>query len=141
MADDYTYNPNTGRWDLPEPQTLFLEWLLERAPTERYSTYSKTSGVPETVLRQWRMHPKFKAEWRFRIENEVTGPEVMQAHLAALDAKARNGDVQAAKLYWNIIGRLAPKGAVEEPTLEPSDMTDEQLAAALRAEADKLHGS
>jgi hypothetical protein len=119
-------------------QEQFLNWLctpaIGRVPASQ-TAYAKQVGVDETTLRRWKNKPVFKQEWKRRIEDLQGSPERTQQLLDNLFARALEGDNNSAKLYLQATGRLAPVQLQVEHSGKASELSDNELAELIAANA------
>lgn len=121
---------------LDHRQEQYLDWLCT-APSERNPSsknkYAEHYQVAVTTLRRWEKLDVFRKEWTRRVDEVVGSPERTQKLLDNLFDKAMAGDTNAAKLYLQTTGKLAPAQVT---------VTSEKRAAELSdAELDQLIGS
>lgn len=120
-------NYETGRIELTEAQDEFLNWLLgERQEGETQRAWAAAHGLSENTVGHWKRDRAFIEEWEYRLRRSHSHPDVISAHLRALDKKGRAGDVQAIKLYHDITAKMWPQRDDSPEDLEA--MSDEQLA-------------
>lgn len=127
-------NSNT----LDTRQEKFLNWLCTpangRVPSSQ-NQYAKVEGVDETTLRRWKKKPAFKQEWERRVNELQSSPERTQQLLDNLFQRALEGDNNSAKLYLQATGRLAPVQLQVEHSGKASELSDNELAELIAANA------
>ena len=120
------YDAATGLLELTELQAKFLDWLCgERAEGETQAKFAQDNGISTTTLGNWKRDPSFIGHWERRLRQTHAAPDVINAHLDALNRKARTGDVQAIKLYHEIVNRMWPEDTNQDEHL--AELTDQQL--------------
>lgn len=122
---------DSGRWVMPEKQSLFLDWLLsdnKTPPTEKQ--WAEEHGVNAATVRDWKNNIKFRSEWERRAMERNISVETTQDVIQTLKKAASRGDVQAAKFYMNYVEKFAPPRQVERDD-SVSHLTDEELEAEL----------
>jgi len=121
----------------------YLAWLCTAPALREPRTkkdYAIRSGVNETTLRRWEKKEVFLRQWKANVDDLVGSPERTQSLLDKMYEMALGGDMQAAKLYMQTTGQLAPPVQtvkVERLNTELSDAElDELIAgAAVRSRA------
>lgn len=120
------YNPETGLLDLTDEQWKFIDWLCgDRPEGESQNKFAERLGVSPKTLTSWKQDSSFRGHWERRLRETHAAPEVINAHLQALNAKGAKGDVQAIKLYHEIVQRMWPEERNEDDQLV--NLTDQQL--------------
>lgn len=138
-------NYEKGTLELSALQERHLDWLtkaVDRPEDQTKTDWAAELGVATSTLRKWERDGSFVREWETRVKTRFTLPEILQSHLGALNKAAGGGDVQAIKLYWQLIGQISPdrfaKGAADK---DAAEMSDEELAASLESAAAELRAS
>jgi hypothetical protein len=117
-------------------QEQYLDWLCT-APAEREPAskrlYAEQHHIAITTLRRWEKKEHFRKEWTRRVDEVVGSPERTQKLLDNLFDKAMRGDTNAAKLYLQTTGKLAPAQVTVNTEKRAAELSD--------AELDQLIGS
>lgn len=120
------YDPATGLLELTDDQAKFIDWLCGEHPEgESQAKFAARLGVSPQTLTAWKGDDSFKGHWERRLRATHAAPEVINSHLAALNQKAAKGDVNAIKLYHEIVNRMWPEDRNEDDQLV--NLTDAQL--------------
>jgi len=92
-------------------QEQFLEWLCV-APSDRsprtIELFADLVGVTASTLRRWKKKDAFVRRWRAQVDEIVGSPDMTQSLIAKLHREAMEGDVAAAKLYFQVTNQLQP---------------------------------
>lgn len=119
-----------------------MDWLLT-APSEREiksrDDLAASLGVSKWTLKDWQYrNEEFIAEWRKRAMAVAGGPEKTEKLLKRLEDQWDNPEstkqLQAAQLWANIVGAIAPKA--KEQVVKKSDLRElttevlQEMAAA-----------
>jgi hypothetical protein len=128
---------------LDDREEAYLAWLCTapalREPRSK-EKYAVHAGVNVTTLRRWEKKDVFLKAWKANVDDLVGSPERTQTLLDKMYSLALEGDMQAAKLYVQVTGQMAPPTAtvkVERTHAELSDAELDQLIAdaAVRSRA------
>lgn len=120
-------NYEKGRVELTELQEEFLKWLMgERTEGDTQTAWAQRHGVSPQTVTAWKKDRSFVAEWEERLRATHAHPDVISTHLAALNKKGAQGDVQAIKLYHEIVSKMWPDQ--RDPEDELMELSDEELA-------------
>lgn len=127
-----------------ELRDAFVYWYVtpedERTPRFRKG-FAEEFGVPDRTLYEWE-HSQWFREAVEKLYGKLNlSPDRIQKVVDAMWSAACTGSTQAASLYLQYIDRLNPNRAsvVEDRSVE--DMSDEELAAALREQADAIQSA
>lgn len=121
-------NAATGRIELSDGQKVFLDWLTgEREEGDTQVALAARLGVSTSTIRAWKRDKAFLEEWEYRLRRTHSHPEIISDHLTALNKKARTGDVQAIKLYHDIVERMWPEKRDDGPE-DLAELSDAELA-------------
>ena len=134
-------DPDSGEQVMPGLWKEFLEWLLlgpDRDPqTQR--EWARENDIHEDSLRRIKRDQRVIKDWDRRAAELNINPERVQSVIDALWQQAAAGDVKAASLYLQYIDKFTPKRKVAvEDDRDVALFSDEELAAALEAEASSL---
>ena len=137
----WVVDPDTGQKQMPTLWKELLDWLLlgpERSPrTQR--EWAADHDIHEDSIRRIKKDTRFIKEWDRRAAELNINPERVQSVIDALWQQAAGGDVKAASLYLQYIDKFTPKRKVSvEDERDVALFSDEELAAALEAEANTL---
>ena len=134
-------DPDTGQKQMPELWKELLEWLLrgpDRSPATQRD-WARENDIHEDSVRRIKRDQRFIKEWDRRAAELNINPERVQSVIDALWQQAAGGDVKAASLYLQYIDKFTPKRKVSvEDDRDVALFSDEELAAALEAEASSL---
>jgi len=115
---------------LDSRQEAYLDWLCsapaEREPSSKRS-YSELHHLAITTLRRWEKKEHFRKEWSRRVDEVVGSPERTQKLLDNLFDKAMKGDTNAAKLYLQTTGKLAPAQVTVTSEKRAAELSDGEL--------------
>lgn len=124
---------------LSDKQQMYLDWLCtppaERTPPSK-AKYATTHQVSEQTLRRWEKLEHFRELWRRRVDDLTGSPERTQTLLDRLYEAALNGDVNSAKLYFQVTGKMAPQQVQVTSKRAAGELSDEELDALI---ADRAH--
>lgn len=115
-----------------------LEYIAWRVNPEREGTQAEWLAARDLVtqdVRRWRASPAFNAVYDKELRKHGVTHERIANMLETLYKKGLKGDTQAMKQYLDWSKQMLPP-APSEP--EASDMTDAELAAALRDAAERV---
>lgn len=134
--------------DLRLKRERYMEWLLtpkdERQPPTK-AAMARELERSEKTLRDWEQMPEFRAEWEKRAREVMGGPERLKAVADAMYAQALDADsrkqVQAAKMFAELIGAHSPPPLKVEATLSLSALSDEELDALIAQTASAVRES
>jgi hypothetical protein len=111
-------------------QEAYLDWLCT-APAEREpptkNKYSEVHHIAITTLRRWEKKELFRKEWAKRVDEVVGSPDRTQRLLDNLFDKAMKGDTNAAKLYLQTTGKLAPAQLTVNTEKRAAELSDGEL--------------
>lgn len=135
-------NPNRSQdTGLLPHQDEFLDWLTDPERQGSQNEWARSRGLAGQTVSAWkRDDPFFQDALRRRMAERNLDPESIQDILDALKKEAKGGNVQAAKYLLDYIRYLQPTPPTVDISRPAEEMTDEELAAALRAEATRLEG-
>ncbi len=122
---------DSGRWVMPEKQSLFLDWLLSdpKVPdTEKQ--WAEDHGLNVSTIRDWKNNIKFRSEWERRAQERNISVETTQDVIKTLKKAATRGDVQAAKFYMSYVEKFLPPRQVERDD-SVAHLSDEELEAEI----------
>lgn len=120
-------NYQTGLVELTEDMEKFLDWLCgDRPEGQSQNAFARELGVSPKTLTGWKRDPSFRQMWEDRLRSTHAAPDVINDHLKALNQKAQKGDVQAIKLYHEIVARMWPEDRDTDEDL--IDLSDQELA-------------
>lgn len=115
-------------------QEQYLEWLCT-APSERVPDskrkYAEVNKVAVQTLRRWEKLEHFRKEWAKRVDDVIGSPDRTQALLDNLYDKALKGDTNAAKLYLQTTGKLAPAQLTVNTEKRAAELSDSELDALI----------
>lgn len=121
--------------DLNTRQAYVSWYVLPPGTRPTQKDWCAEHGVAETTPVRWQKEPWFReAVDHFYAQLNIS-PLRVQEVVDALHLAATRGNTHAATLYLQYIDRLAPRRVVVE-SREVSELTDIELAAALREAAD-----
>lgn len=129
-----------SRRKLKDVQYAFIEWLCDpmRNPPEQ-GQWAAANGVHEVTVSRWKRNPAFIEAWYDRLHELDVSPEKVQEVTVALQRKAADGDVKAAKLYLDYVSQFTPQREVVQESRQLKELSDEELDALIRgAAADEL---
>lgn len=110
-------------------QESYLEWLClapsQRSPSTK-KAYAELIGVAETTLTRWQRKDTFVRRWRAQVDEIVGSPDMTQELIQKLHREAMDGDVAAAKLYFQVTNQLQPPTQKIE-VRRASDLSNEDL--------------
>lgn len=112
-----------------------LDWLL-LAPSERRPASLKglaeVIGVSVETLHAWKRDEGFRRVWQQAADQVVGSPERTQAVLDKLYEGAVRGDVKAASLYLQALGKMQPQRVEVSTSSQVERLSDEELDLAIR---------
>jgi len=119
-------------------QEAFLDWLVTpengRVPVSQ-NAYAKETGVAPSTLTRWKSENPFNYEWRKRVDALQSDPSRTQELLDNLYERSLGGDNNAAKLYLQATGRLAPVQIAVTSTTSVTELSDAALAELIASSA------
>jgi len=119
-------------------QEAFLDWLVTpengRIPVSQ-NAYAALIGVSSHTLTAWKSKNPFNAEWRKRVDSLQADPSRTQQLLDNLYNRSLAGDNNAAKLYLQATGRLAPVQIAVTTTTNVTELSDAALAELIATSA------
>lgn len=123
--------------DLDARQESYLDWLC-LAPSQRKPStkkaYAELIGVNETTLTRWQRKDSFVRRWRAQVDEIVGSPDMTQSLIEKLHREAMDGDVAAAKLYFQVTNQLQPPTQKIE-VRRAADLSNEELESFLASGA------
>ncbi len=140
------FDVDTGRVELSDAKVAFLEWHLmpaslrveEGMPVTQLA-YAASIGVNPNTLGNWKKEPIWQRALEARLAELNVGGDRLQAIIDNLYAIAIDRDhknvVQASTLYLQYVEKLKPTRVLVESQKGTPDLSDEDLAAELAAEA------
>lgn len=125
--------------ELRELKAQFQLWLLDPNREGSQAKWCRDHGVDESHVRKWKRDPEFQKQLDEQMQDLNLDAERIQQVLNAVQREAAGGNMQAAKLYLDYIKSVRPKTfAPVHDAADPRQMSDAELAEALRALADEL---
>lgn len=123
---------------LSDKQERYVRWLTTapalREPSSKLAFASEV-GVDVTTLHRWEKREVFRKQWASQVDEVVGSPERTQRLLDRLFDAGMDGDEKAARLYFQVLGKLAPQQMNVSVDKKGSDMSDAELDAAIAAGA------
>lgn len=123
---------------LSDAQSAYVTWLVTAPGLREPSTkedYAVVAGVNVTTLHRWEKRDVFRKAWASRVDDVVGSPERTQRLLDNLFAAGMAGDEKSARLYFQVTGKMAPQALNVSVDKKGSDLSDEELDAAIAASA------
>ena len=125
--------------ELAKLKEEFILWLLDPAREGSQANWCRVNGVDESYVRKWKRDGDFQRRLEERQREFNLDAERIQQVLNAVQTEAAGGNMQAAKLYLDYIKAVRPRTfAPTHDHTDPSELSDEDLAQALRDLADEL---
>lgn len=118
----------------------FIEWLIDPGRVGNQVEWAKAHNVSEQTLSNWKKNPDFKAELTTRLGQINVDAMRIQAVVDAMWDRAKTGDVKAAELYLRYIEKLQPSRPVLEDDTDVTNLSDQELLAALQSASQVLGG-
>jgi hypothetical protein len=119
---------------LDERQQKYLDWLTTpkniREPSSK-EKYAAENSVNITTLRRWEKKDVFRRAWEKQADDIVGSPERTQSLLDELFSRGMQGDVQAAKLYFTVTGKMKPAEMTITTKSSAAELTDQELEALI----------
>lgn len=135
-------DPTTGEKIMPELWTQLLEWLVTfpRDPATQRD-WAEQNSIHEDSLRRIKRDSRFQEAWERAAATTNASVEKVQDVVAAIHLAAKAGDMKAAALYLQYVDKFTPKRRVVlDDERDLADLSREELAAELAAEAERLVG-
>lgn len=112
------------------------EWLLDwcsgnRVPGDTIPKIAAFLGVHKATIERWKADPTFIRKWEERMTATAAHPEKLTRQLAALEAKANEGDIKAIELYWKLVDKISPTRFEVATATAAHTLTDDELVDAL----------
>lgn len=112
----------------------FIDWRCDPERSGTMKQWAEDNGIPYATVHQWSSQdPSIRAIIERRLGEFNTSPERLQEIVTAMWDKAKEGDTRAAQLYLQYVERIAPVRRLENTQRGASEMTDEEVKAALEA--------
>lgn len=129
-----------GNAVMPDLWARYLDWLLSdpRSPST-HQELADSLDCHRDTLKRIRRDPRFVAEWERRADLLNISTDRIQTVVNALHRKAAEGDVKAAALYLQYVGRFMPEKKITV-VQDVATMSDADLAAELELEARRIRG-
>ena len=125
---------------LDDRQEAYVTWLVTapgvREPASK-EAYALLAGVNVTTLHRWEKRDVFRKAWASRVDDVVGSPERTQRLLDRLFNAGMEGDEKAARLYFQVTGKMAPQQVAVSVDRKGSDLSDAELDAAIAASAER----
>lgn len=125
---------------LTEGQLAFLEWLTDPERAGSQNGFAANLGVDSGTLSKWKKDPWFRDAWNQRLAELNVSPERTQNVVDAAYKLAIRGDVQAMKLYLQLIERISPDNTVVIKDRRAAELSDADLAVAAREHLRVIEG-
>ena len=129
----------TAQWELTPDQEAFLDFLVDPDPDKgSMRAWAERHDVAYTTVANWKKNAKFRDAWDDKLRELNISPERTQTLIDTLYEQGTKGDVKAIELYMKMIDRIKPPTVVVQKSA--SDLTDEELAAALQSRLQLIQG-
>lgn len=115
--------------ELSEKQLAYVEWRSNPHREGDKKEWAEANGISRTTIYNWEKAPWFRDALERRNADLNIAPDRIQEILDRLWREAKDGDTQAAKLYFAEIERIRPPAPTQEDRSIAS-LTDEELELA-----------
>lgn len=116
---------------MKEVQYRFVDWLCDPNREGDQGSWAKANDVHEVTVSRWKRNSHFIDAWYDRLRELDVAPEKVQEVTVALQRKAADGDMKAAKLYLDYVAQFTPQREVVAESKALASMTDAELDALL----------
>lgn len=136
----WNWDPKHKRWEMPEIQSEFLDWMLSdpKDPATK-NQWCALKGLHEDTPKRWKRDRRFQEEWERRAREKNISVDRVQGVVDALHQAALGGDVKAASLYLQYIDRFTPRKVVKVEESDTKMLSDDELLAELRAMTEEFN--
>lgn len=146
MQETQWQQDENGAYVMPPKQRAFVNWICtpkwERPEDQRTSAgFARVHDVHPDSLKRWKRDPRFKAELDKALMELNISAERTQALIDQLWMQGMNGSEKAIGMYLQYVGQFMPTRKVIHEERHVVDLSDEELAREMEAEAIKLRGS